>query len=74
MDVDPAVAEAIIEAVKAGVFWNAARLNPKTRATWEQFAAVHHDRAGTLLAEAVDRLGADGSRPERRSGGGDGHG
>lgn len=63
MQVDPAIAQAIEEAVKAGVHWTAARLNPKTAKTWQSFAELHHERASRLLERAITRLGAGGAGP-----------
>jgi hypothetical protein len=65
MEIDAAIGRAIEEAVRAGVFWRAARLNPKARKTWEGFAELHHDEAAAALAIVASRVGAGdaGSRP-----------
>lgn len=65
-EVDPGIVEAIEEAVKAGVFWRAARWNPKTAKTWQSFADLHHERAATLLDGAMIRLAPGRARPGTR--------
>lgn len=54
MKVDPLIVEAIIEGARAGVYWRAARLNPKTARTWEGFGELHHETAANLLAQAAE--------------------
>lgn len=62
-EVDWAVGLAIEEAVKAGVFWRAARLNPLTRDVWEALAAPHSQKVTSLLDDAMTRLDPGGVRP-----------
>lgn len=59
--VDPAIAEAISEAVKAGVFWTAARFSPGVAATWEGFGRRHSKVATACLGAGVARLIASSS-------------
>lgn len=68
MQVDLVLAAAINEAVKAGVFRRAARLNPKTAKTWQSFAELHSERVEALLGEFLDRSGAGGAGPCSRCG------
>lgn len=63
MEVDPAIAAAIDEAVKAGVFRRAAKLNPMQADIWNALGADHTSKAATLLYEAVRRIGASDARP-----------
>jgi alkylhydroperoxidase family enzyme len=63
VEIDDAITLAIDEAVKAGVFWRAARFNPKSRTAWAGFAELHHDNATAYLDEVVDRLSACGAGP-----------
>jgi len=46
---------AIAEAVRAGVYRRAARLNPKAGKLWGDLAAPHSARAAGLLAQLSDR-------------------
>lgn len=64
--IDEAIKLAIAEGVRAGVHRTAARMNPTTAGTWAGFAEVHHQRAATLLASAVQRLGMEDAEPEAR--------
>lgn len=47
------IAEAIGEAVKAGVFWRAARLNPETAEVWERLGRSHHERSQEFLGRST---------------------
>lgn len=67
-EVDQAVVEAIEEAICAGVYRRAERLNPKTAKTWASFAELHSERVEALLADAMTRLGAEGAGPCRTEG------
>ncbi len=64
--VDFGIAEAIEEAVRAGVFRAAARLNPKSAPTWDRLAEPHTDRAATLLDGVMRRLGVEDAGPFAR--------
>lgn len=59
--VDPAIAEAISEGAKAGIFWTAARFNPGVAATWEGFGRRHSKAAAACLGAGVARLIASSS-------------
>lgn len=67
MEVDGKISEAIAYAVKAGVFWRAARLNPKTRDVWAGLAAPHHEAAVRCLNDAMRGTDAGGVRPHSTS-------
>lgn len=62
MEVDWAVKVAIEEAVRAGVFRRAERLNKTTRQVWGSLAAPHSQAAKRFLDDAMTRLGAGGAR------------
>lgn len=57
MEIEGGIEEAINEAVRAGVFRKAARLNTTHTGTWERLAAPHSARADQILAGICDRLG-----------------
>lgn len=65
-EVDVGIGMAIDEAVLAGVFRRAARLNQRSAATWASLAAPHSQRAATHLADAMSRLGVTSARPSSR--------
>lgn len=67
-EADEAIAEAIQEGIKAGVFRHAARLNPRTAAAWNCHGDMHSERVQALLGEAMDRLGVDGAGSYPRCG------
>lgn len=54
---------AIRAGAKAGVFWRAARLNPKQAATWNRLGEAHHRDAALILNTMLNRLGADNAGP-----------
>jgi len=66
-DADWAIGLAISEAVTAGVFRRAERLNPRTAKTWGSLAAPHSQAAKRHLDDAIRRLGAGGAGPRLRS-------
>lgn len=55
---DPLIAEAIIEAARAGVFRRAARLNPSS-AVWSELADEHSGRTSRVLAQFLSRIESD---------------
>lgn len=63
---DQAIVQAIQEAVQAGVFRRAARHNPASARVWNTLAEPYSQRAATLLAVAMFRVGADASGPDAR--------
>lgn len=65
-EIDPAIAEAIGEGIKAGAFWRAARLNPNTAHVWETMGADFTKRAKALLSEAAPRLVREPGRARSR--------
>ena len=64
--VDDLIAKAISEAVTAGVFWKAARLNHRSAPFWEGLARQHSQRGKALLTCAVRQFRGDGPRKTRR--------
>jgi hypothetical protein len=65
-EVDEGVVLAIEAGISAGVFRRAERLNPGSAETWGRLAAPHSQRAATLLAESMKRLGVGSARPSSR--------
>lgn len=63
MEVDWAITLAIEEAITAGVYRRAARLNVETRRTWEALARPHSRAAKRLLDSAITRLDAASVEP-----------
>jgi hypothetical protein len=53
----PEIVEAVAEAVKAGVFVRAGRLNPRFAVMYLGLARPHSERVTLLLKQAMGRLG-----------------
>ena len=53
--IDPNIEQAISEAVKAGVFRRAARLNPGSARIWNALAEPHSRRVATILDDIIGR-------------------
>lgn len=60
--------ELIKEAVDAGVYRKAARLNHRFADLYDRMAAPHSQRAAGLLDDAMNRLGAGNAGPCSRCG------
>ena len=54
---DLPILDAIREAIQAGIFWTAARVDPGSALVWERLARQHHAAAASLLDDEMARLG-----------------
>lgn len=64
--IDEAIGLAIEEAVKAGIFVRAGRLNPGYATIYMTLARHHSEAAAAYLRQAMNRLGVE-ARPDRRA-------
>lgn len=64
MEVTDEIGSAISEAVRAGVFRRAGRLNPRHREIYDRMAAGHSKEAGRHLDAMLRRLGTGACREE----------
>lgn len=65
MEVREEIREAIAEAIEAGVYRRAERLNPGTADTWNALAEPHTKRVAALLEQMTGRRSGEAvDRPE----------
>lgn len=61
--VDAGIVEAILEGVRAGKYHVGVRIFPRAAGIYSDAAREAHERATTLLGEAVQRLGVGSAGP-----------